>query len=135
VGLKGGPLSLVSTIEELLGRKSSGSGLENREYGHRDPSHWPHGTLYPQKSSLTSPTSGGGLSIGIFRSLTQTTEFFMFQILKVRIWKRKFLVRQVWSPKFDSRLSLNSTRRYCFPNTCRYPAAEIRAARDTRIAV
>jgi hypothetical protein len=32
-----GPLSLVSTIEKLLGRKSNGSGLESREYGHRDP--------------------------------------------------------------------------------------------------
>jgi hypothetical protein len=39
VGLDRGPVSLVSTIEELLGRKSSGSGLENQEYGHRDPSH------------------------------------------------------------------------------------------------
>jgi hypothetical protein len=29
VGLKRGPLSLVNTIEELLGRKSSDSGLEN----------------------------------------------------------------------------------------------------------
>jgi hypothetical protein len=28
VGLVRGPLSLVSTTEELLGRKSSGSGLE-----------------------------------------------------------------------------------------------------------
>jgi hypothetical protein len=28
VGLERGPLSLVSTIEELLGRDSSGSGLE-----------------------------------------------------------------------------------------------------------
>jgi hypothetical protein len=33
-----GPLTLVSTIEELLERKSSGSGLESREYGRRDPS-------------------------------------------------------------------------------------------------
>jgi hypothetical protein len=32
-----GSLSFVSTTEELLGRKSSGSGLENREYGRRDP--------------------------------------------------------------------------------------------------
>jgi hypothetical protein len=39
VGLERGPISLVSTTEELLGRKSSGSGLENREYGRRDPSH------------------------------------------------------------------------------------------------
>jgi hypothetical protein len=31
-----GPLSLMSTTEELLGRKSSGSGLENRDYGRRD---------------------------------------------------------------------------------------------------
>jgi hypothetical protein len=38
VGLERGPLSLVSTIEELLGRKSSGSGLEIREYGRRDSS-------------------------------------------------------------------------------------------------
>jgi hypothetical protein len=33
-----GRLSLVSTIEELLERKSRGSGLENREDGRRDPS-------------------------------------------------------------------------------------------------
>jgi hypothetical protein len=44
VGLERGPLSLVSTIDPLLGRKSSGSGLENRDYGHRDPPRWPHDT-------------------------------------------------------------------------------------------
>jgi hypothetical protein len=33
-----GPLSLVSIIEQLLERESSGSGLERREYGRRDPS-------------------------------------------------------------------------------------------------
>jgi hypothetical protein len=38
VGLERSPLSLVSTIEELLERKSSGTGLESREYGRRDPS-------------------------------------------------------------------------------------------------
>jgi hypothetical protein len=32
------PLSLVSKVEELLGRKISGSGLESREYGHKDAS-------------------------------------------------------------------------------------------------
>jgi hypothetical protein len=47
VGLERGPASLVSTNEELLGRKRSGSGLEIREYGQRDPSRWPRGTLYP----------------------------------------------------------------------------------------
>jgi hypothetical protein len=49
VGLERGPLSLVSTTEELLGRNSSGFGLENREYDRRDSSRWPRGTLYPQK--------------------------------------------------------------------------------------
>jgi hypothetical protein len=38
MGLERGPPSLVSTTEELLERKRSGSGLENREFGRRDPS-------------------------------------------------------------------------------------------------
>jgi hypothetical protein len=50
VGLERGPLSLVRTTVELFGRNSGGSGLESREYGHRDSSRWPRGTLYPQKS-------------------------------------------------------------------------------------
>jgi hypothetical protein len=33
VGLERGPFNRVSIIEELLERKSSGSGLECREYG------------------------------------------------------------------------------------------------------
>jgi hypothetical protein len=47
VGLERSPLSLVSTIEELLGRKNSGSGLENRKYGGRNPSRRPRDTVYP----------------------------------------------------------------------------------------
>jgi hypothetical protein len=73
VGLERGPLSLVSTTEELLRRKSSGSGLENGEYGRRDPSRWPSGTVYPQNFSLASPTSGGR-SVAIVCSRTQATE-------------------------------------------------------------
>jgi hypothetical protein len=46
VDLERGPLSFVSTTEELVERKSSGSNLENREYGRRDPSRWPRDTLY-----------------------------------------------------------------------------------------
>jgi hypothetical protein len=38
MGLERSPLSLVSTTEELLDKKSSGSCLENREYGRSDPS-------------------------------------------------------------------------------------------------
>jgi hypothetical protein len=52
----------------------SGSGLENEEYGRRDPSRWARGTLYPQKLVLNLPTSGGR-SVGIVRSRTQITMF------------------------------------------------------------
>jgi hypothetical protein len=72
VGLERSPL-IVSTTEELLERKSSGSGLESREYGGREPSRWPRGTIYPQKLALTSPTSGGR-SVDKVHSRTQATE-------------------------------------------------------------
>jgi hypothetical protein len=56
VGLERGPLSLVSTTEELLGRKSSSRfGLESRDYGRRDPSRWPRDTTtlsFPYLSSF-----------------------------------------------------------------------------------
>jgi hypothetical protein len=74
VGLERGPLSIVSTIEEQLGRKSSGSGLENRDYGRRDPLRWPRDTPYPQKLALTSLRSCGR-SVGVVRSRTQAKLF------------------------------------------------------------
>jgi hypothetical protein len=74
VGLERGPLSLMSTIEELLWRNNSGFGLENRKYGHGDPLRWPRDTLYPQKLAVTSPISGGP-SVGIVRLRTKATEF------------------------------------------------------------
>jgi hypothetical protein len=74
VGLERGPFSIVSTIQGLLERKRSGSGLENRQYGRGDPLRWPNDTLYPQKVALTSPTNGGH-SVGIVRSRTKATEF------------------------------------------------------------
>jgi hypothetical protein len=73
-GLEWCPLSLVSTTEGLLGRKSSGSGIESQEYGHRDPSLCPRGTLSLQMLALTSQTSDGH-SVGIVRSRVQATEF------------------------------------------------------------
>jgi hypothetical protein len=69
VGLERGPLSLTIKIEELLGINSSGSGLENREYGRGDPLRRPRETLYPLMLALTSPT-GGGRSVGRYSSLT-----------------------------------------------------------------
>jgi hypothetical protein len=73
VGLQRSPFSLVSTIEELLGRKISGSSLENREtdVGNR---YADHVALFIRKIlELTSSTSGGH-SVGVVRSRTQATE-------------------------------------------------------------
>jgi hypothetical protein len=55
-------------------KKNSGSGLEIREYGRRDLSRFPRGTLYPQKLALISPTSGGR-SVGIVFLGIQASEF------------------------------------------------------------
>jgi hypothetical protein len=71
------PLTLVSTIEEVLGRNSSGSGLETREYGRRDPLIWPRDT-HPQKLALTSPTYGGH-SVGIVCPYCNTYHYQSFQ--------------------------------------------------------
>jgi hypothetical protein len=65
----------VSTTEELLA-KSSGSGLENREYGRRDPLRRQRDILYPEKLALTSPKSGGS-SVGIVRSRTKAKELLL----------------------------------------------------------
>jgi hypothetical protein len=64
----------VSTIEEVLERKNSGSGLETREYGLGDPSLWPCGTFYPQNLAQTSLRSDGR-SVVTDRSRTQATGF------------------------------------------------------------
>jgi hypothetical protein len=75
VGLEWDLLSLMSTIEELLGRNSSGSSLEMQEYGCRDSLCWLHGIYYTQKLAQTSPTRGG-FSVSIVCSWTKTTIFF-----------------------------------------------------------
>jgi hypothetical protein len=76
MGLERDPLSVLSTIEGLLGRNSSSSGIEKQEYGRRDPLRWTRDTLYPQKLALTSLTRGGR-SVGIVRLRTIATEFFL----------------------------------------------------------
>jgi hypothetical protein len=50
-------IDLYILIDELLERKSCGSGLKIRDYGRRDPSCWPRATLHPQTLALTLPTS------------------------------------------------------------------------------
>jgi hypothetical protein len=66
----------VSTIEELLERNSSGSGLEIeiKAAGIRCADH-----LCPQKMALTSPTSGGR-SVGIVRSQIKPTELLLLVV-------------------------------------------------------
>jgi hypothetical protein len=75
VGLERGPLGLASTIEELIERKSSSPGLENRNYGLgiRRADHAAPSILRRQKLALISPTRGGR-PVGIVRSRTQATE-------------------------------------------------------------
>jgi hypothetical protein len=94
VGLERRPLSLGSAFEELLGRKSSGSGLDLREYGRRDPSRWPRVTLYHQKLTWTSPTSGGCL-VDIVLSRTQAKELFLYSLL-VMLLGLQVLKTQDW---------------------------------------
>jgi hypothetical protein len=75
MSLERGPLCLVSIIEELLERKSSKSGLENRDYVRRGSAALT--TRHPsirRKLALTSLTNGA-CSVGIVRSRTQATEF------------------------------------------------------------
>jgi hypothetical protein len=87
VDLAQGPLSLVSTFEVLLGRKSSGSGLEteNTAVG---ISHADHVASSIRKSWLTAATSGGS-SVGTVRSRTQNTKFslVLFTIFKLYFHK------------------------------------------------
>jgi hypothetical protein len=85
MGLELGPLSLVSTTEELHGRNSSGSSPLNREYGRGDPLCWPRNTLSAKKKlALTSC----GCSVGIVHSRTQATEFvsFVFSLQRFKLW-------------------------------------------------
>jgi hypothetical protein len=96
VGLERGPLSLVSTTEELLERKISGSGLENRNYGHRDPPRRLRDTLCPQKLALTPSTSGSD-PVGIVRSQIQATECVLNHATDVRITGQMHLASESFS--------------------------------------
>jgi hypothetical protein len=102
VGLERGLLSLVSTIEELLGRNSSGSSPKNREYGHGDPLHWPRDTLYLQKVGITSPTCGGR-SVDIVCLRTKTAEFVV--CINILCWHETLLITwNLWIARWFSRI-------------------------------
>jgi hypothetical protein len=103
VGLEWGPLSLVSTIEELLGRNSSGSGIETQEYGRGDPSRRARDSIYPQTLALTSPT-GGGHSVGIVRLRNKAAEFSSVYVSATYKKLSMFLRRKIFlrdGPFFD----------------------------------
>jgi hypothetical protein len=74
VGLERGPLSFVSTTEELLDRKVAAPvyKIENTILGIRHVDHVAPSIC--KKLAITSPTSGGR-SVGMVRSRTQTMEF------------------------------------------------------------
>jgi hypothetical protein len=74
----------MSTIEELLERKSSGSGLEIRKYG-RGIRRADHVALSnSQKLALTSPKNGGR-SVGIVFSRSEDTEF-SFNVFRIHMF-------------------------------------------------
>jgi hypothetical protein len=93
VGLERGPLSLVSTTEELLGRKISGSGLETEitAVGIRCADYAT--PLDPKTLALTSPTSGGR-SVGIVRSRTcLLLACLRFQFMKC-VYSKQIMIQE-----------------------------------------
>jgi hypothetical protein len=79
------PLNLTSTIEELLGRNSSGSCLKYQEDVRVDPLRWPHDALFPQNLELTSPTTGGVL-VGMVAKAKEFSFSFSFSFSFYRIY-------------------------------------------------
>jgi hypothetical protein len=70
VGLEWGPSNRVSTTEELLARKSCGSGIEYLEFRHGDPSRRLRGTFYPQK--VRTDFADKRRSLGRYSSLSDS---------------------------------------------------------------
>jgi hypothetical protein len=98
VGLERGPLSIVSTIKQLLGRNSSGCGLESREYGYGDLLRRPHDTLYPEKLAVTLLTSGERTKAKEFSSYNGFYTVTTFTVIPVHCWASHYPMKTgFWS--------------------------------------
>jgi hypothetical protein len=109
-------------------------GLEIQEYDRRDLSHWPHGTLYPQKLALTLSTSGFR-SDDIVSSQTRFVEFSL--VFFFFLHRRLFNCGQVQNhsyPAWHHVLLLNLNYLllifcYCFVWTCRIEISDISSSK------
>jgi hypothetical protein len=99
VGQERGPLSLASTIEELLGRNNSGLGLENKKCGRGDPLRWPRDTLCQQKLALISPTAAVTWSVQFARWLRPRSLFMILVLNNISVQPSAPVVmyRVTWS--------------------------------------
>jgi hypothetical protein len=87
VGLERDPLSLVITIEELLGRKSRGSGLENREYGRRGPSYKMLLNILLSRLGTYKDEIIGDHQCGLLRNRSTTDQIFCIRQILEKKWE------------------------------------------------
>jgi hypothetical protein len=75
------PYQIFWELRSYLNEKVAAPVYKTEINGVGNSFRWPRNTLYPQKFSLNSPTSGGR-SVGIVRLRTKATEFSFFFFFK-----------------------------------------------------